>query len=96
MSDTLLAALSARAYTRPTVTDGEYSHEDCTPDVELVSTPAACPRCGKPTSIAMCVGNREFRYPVYCECEPVDFGWRCPGCSRVWAPGVKECWVCNG
>ena len=26
----------------------------------------------------------------------MDFGWRCPGCQRVFAPGVEECGYCNG
>jgi len=60
-----------------------------------IDTPAVCPRCGNPTSFAVRIGNRQYCYPIYCNCEPVDFGWRCPGCQRVYAPGVEECRHCN-
>jgi len=52
-----------------------------------INTPAVCPRCGNPTSFAVRIGNRQYRYPIYCNCEPADC---CPGCQRVYAPGVEE------
>lgn len=25
----------------------------------------------------------------------VTYGWRCPVCGRIYAPGVQECFACN-
>ena len=33
--------------------------------------------------------------PLRYKRELVPSGWRCPGCSRVFAPDVKECGYCN-
>ena len=71
---------------------------------DLVSTPAACPRCGKPyypnnhsTDARICNCEikerwKDYRSPFDIQC---PLGWRCPSCQRVFAPDIKECNYCN-
>ena len=55
----------------------------------VTPAPAACPRCGKQ------LDDKTKQWWDLCNCESVAVGWRCPGCQRVFAPGVEECGYCN-
>lgn len=61
-----------------------------------------CPRCGLPywsdysPPAAYCTCGVRGHFGIGHKPDGLPVGWRCPGCSRVFAPDVKECGYCNG